>query len=223
LFVSVTVRGGGELFSWFIFRLAFVTFSAKSGKANLRGLDTQTDSSAMQRVQTGDTGQLAVLFERYNAPLFRYLFHLSRNRQLSEDLVQEVFFRVLKYAASYEAKQPFPVWLYRLGRNAYFDSLHKHRNEVPGAEVEEFSSMEPIPDELFNRKEDAMYLQEALDKLPEDKREVLVLSRFQNLKYEDIALILKCEIGTVKVRVYRALKELREIFCELRGERLYDA
>ncbi len=62
----------------------------------------------------------------------------------------------------------------------------------------------------------------ALEKLPEDKREVLVLSRFHDLRYQEIALILKCEVGTVKVRVYRALKELREKFCELRGERLYD-
>jgi RNA polymerase sigma factor (sigma-70 family) len=188
----------------------------------LKGLETQTDNSVMQRVQAGETAHLSVLFERYNAPLFRYLLHLSRNRQLSEDLVQEVFFRVLKYAASYDIKQAFPVWLYRMARNAYFDSLHKHKHEVAGTEVEEFSSMEPIPDELFDRKEDVMYLQEALDKLPQDKREILVLSRFQNLRYEDIALILKCEIGTVKVRVYRALKELREKFCELRGERLYD-
>jgi RNA polymerase sigma-70 factor (ECF subfamily) len=51
---------------------------------------------------------------------------------------------------------------------------------------------------------------------------VLVLSRFHDLRYEDIARILQCEVGTVKVRVYRALKELRERFCELRGEKLYD-
>jgi RNA polymerase sigma-70 factor (ECF subfamily) len=67
-----------------------------------------------------------------------------------------------------------------------------------------------------------MFLQEALQKLPDDKREILVLSRFHNLRYEDIGQILNCEIGTVKVRVYRALKELREKFCELRGETLYD-
>jgi RNA polymerase sigma-70 factor (ECF subfamily) len=79
-----------------------------------------------------------------------------------------------------------------------------------------------MPEELLTRREDTLFLQEALEKLPEDKREILVLSRFQNLRYEDIASILKCEIGTVKVRVYRALKELREKFCELRGERLYD-
>ena len=79
-----------------------------------------------------------------------------------------------------------------------------------------------MPEEVFARKQDRAFLQEALRQLPEGKREVLVLSRFHNLRYEDIAAILQCEVGTVKVRVYRALKELREKFCELRGEKLYD-
>jgi RNA polymerase sigma-70 factor (ECF subfamily) len=176
----------------------------------------------MRLVQAGDVAQLALLFERYHVPLFRYLLHLTRNRVLSEDLVQEVFFRVLKYAASYDSSLVFSVWLYRMARNAYFDSVQKQRPEVTGGEIGEIRSSEPIAEELLSRKQDAMFLQQALEKLPDDKREILVLSRFHNLRYEDIALILKCEIGTVKVRVYRALKELRERFCELRGERLYD-
>ncbi len=76
-----------------------------------------------------------------------------------------------------------------------------------------------MPEELFARKQDVQFLHRALQKLPEDKRDVLVLSRFQNLRYEEIARILECEVGTVKVRVYRALKQLRETFCELRGEK----
>jgi RNA polymerase sigma-70 factor (ECF subfamily) len=176
----------------------------------------------MRQVQTGDTDQLAALFERYHVPLFRYLFSLSRNRAWSEDLVQEVFFRVLKYAASYDPSFPFKVWLYRMARNAYFDSAHKRRAETSGSELDHMPSDEPMPEELLSRKQDTFFLQEALQKLPDDKREILVLSRFHELRYDDIAQILKCEIGTVKVRVYRALKELRERFCELRGETLYD-
>lgn len=176
----------------------------------------------MRQVQSGDTGQLAVLFERYNIPLFQYLLQLSRNRTLSEDLVQEVFFRVLKYAASYDPNFAFKVWLYRMARNAYFDSVHKRQGEFVGAEMDEMRTDEPMPEEILSRKQEVLLLQEALQNLPEDKREVLVLSRFHNLRYQDIAQILKCETGTVKVRVHRALKELREKFCELRGERLYD-
>jgi RNA polymerase sigma-70 factor (ECF subfamily) len=176
----------------------------------------------MMDVQGGDSAQLALLFERYHVPLFQYLIQLSRNRAVSEDLVQEVFFRVLKYAGSYDPTFAFKVWLYRMARNAYFDSIHKRRLETGTSELEEMRSGEPVPDEILVRKQDTMFLQEALQLLPEEKREVLVLSRFHNLRYEEIAQIMKCEIGTVKVRVYRALKELREKFCELRGETLYD-
>ncbi len=79
-----------------------------------------------------------------------------------------------------------------------------------------------MPEDVITRKQDMRFLQEALGKLPDDKREVLVLSRFHGMRYEEIARLLECEVGTVKVRVYRALKELRTHFCELRGEKLYD-
>jgi RNA polymerase sigma factor (sigma-70 family) len=176
----------------------------------------------MKLVQAGDSAQLATLFERYHLRLFRYLLSLTRNRTLSEDLVQEVFFRVLKYARSYDPSLSFAVWVYGMARNVCFDSFHKGRAEMTGNEMEDFRSSAPMPEEVIARKQDVTFLQEALQQLPEEKREVLILSRFHNMRYEEIARILKCEIGTVKVRVYRALKELREKFCELRGEKLYD-
>jgi len=166
---------------------------------------------------------LAVLFERHHLALFRYLLHLTGNRALSEDLVQEVFFRVLKYTRTYDPSLSFTAWLYSMARNAYYDSARKRRVEVGTDDMSQMESSEPMPEELFTRSEDVAFLREALNQLPEEKREVLVLSRFHDLRYEDIARILKCEVGTVKVRVYRALKELRERFCELRGEKLYDA
>ncbi len=185
-------------------------------------MESESDSSLMKLVQAGDTAQLGTLFERHHLALFRYLLHLTGNRTLSEDLVQDVFFRVLKYARTYSADRSFAVWLYGMARNACFDSLRKTRAELPASEVEAIPSAGPIAEDLFARKQDLTFLEEALRELPEDKREILVLSRFQNLAYADIAGILQCEIGAVKVRVYRALKELREKFCELRGEKLYD-
>ncbi len=177
----------------------------------------------MQLVQEGDTAQLAVLFERHHMALFHHLLALTRNRAASEDLVQEAFFRVIKYARTYNAGLSFPSWLHGIARNAYFDSLRKQRGETSMESiVGEMKSTDPMPEEAMSREQDTQFLQNALDQLPEDKREVLLLSRFQNLRYEDIAHILECEVGTVKVRVYRALKELRARFCELRGEKVYD-
>ena len=176
----------------------------------------------MKLVSEGDNAQLALLFERYHLPLFRYLLHLSRDRAMSEDLVQETFFRVLKYAGSYDPGQAFQVWLFTLARNVFFDTHRKKKVEVAGPETDDIRSPEPMPEELFTRKQDVQFLQEALGRLTPEKREVLVLSRFSNMRYDAIASILQCEVGTVKTRVYRALKELRERFCELRGEKLYD-
>lgn len=185
-------------------------------------METQNDSAVMKLVQAGDSAQLALLFERYHVPLFRYLWQMTRNRELSEDLTQDVFFRVLKYSQSYDPGLPFSVWLYSMARHAYVDLLRKRKPEIAEADFNETRSTEPMPEEVFAHKQDVTFLQEALQQLPDGKREVLVLSRFHNLRYEDIARILQCEVGTVKVRVYRALKELREKFCELRGEKLYD-
>lgn len=170
----------------------------------------------MMLVQTGETSQLAALFERHHLPLFRYLMHLTRNQTVAEDLVQESFVRVLKYAATYNPNLGFPVWLFGIARNLYFDSLRRKKTESINEGFIDIRSSAPMPEELVTRKQDVTLLEKALQQLPSDKREVLVLSRFQNLRYEEIARLTSCEVGTVKVRVYRALKQLRENFCRLR-------
>jgi len=176
----------------------------------------------MELVQAGDTAQLALIFERHHVALFRYLLHMTRNRAVSEDLVQEVFFRVLKYAKSYDPDCSFASWLYGMAHNAYRDCRHKTRGERAPESVPEAQSAEPIPEELFARKQDVLFLEEALQKLPEDRREILVLSRYQGLRYEEVAAILNCGVGAVKVRAFRALKELRETFHQLRGDKIYE-
>lgn len=185
-------------------------------------METDTDSSVMQRVQAGEIAHLAVLFERYHQPLFRYLLGLTGNRTVSEDLVQDAFFRVLKHAHTYDSTQLFPAWLYGMARNAYFDLSRKMRREAAPDELDSVKSAEPMVEETLTRKQDEDLLHRALAKLPAEKREVLILSRFDGLRYEEIGRILGCEVGAVKVRVYRALKELRERFCELQGERVCD-
>jgi RNA polymerase sigma factor (sigma-70 family) len=86
--------------------------------------------------------------------------------------------------------------------------------------MNQVQSSDPFPEERLTQRENTRLLQEALNRLPAEKREVLELSRFQDLRYEEIAAILQCEVGTVKVRVYRALKELREKFFELSGRQI---
>jgi RNA polymerase sigma factor (sigma-70 family) len=180
-------------------------------------LEQQTDNDLMKLIKAGDTAPLALLFERHHLALFRYVCGLTGNRALSEDLTQEVFLRVLKYAHTFDLELGFRAWIYRMGRNVCHDARHKVRGEIGDANMTDFRSSDPVPEERLEQHQNALLLRQALSRLPADKREVLELSRFQNMRYEEIAKILQCEVGTVKVRVYRALKELREKFFEVSG------
>jgi RNA polymerase sigma factor (sigma-70 family) len=187
--------------------------------------EARADNVLMQKVRDGDLAKMAVLFERHHRALFRYFLRLTGNREFSEDLVQDVYFRMMKYRHTYRDGHPFTSWMYQVARNAHLDGAQKHKGETPLFEVGRESSMlepasaEPDPSEILRRRQDLGLLRRALAAMPVEKREVLVLSRFQNLKYEQIADILACDVGTVKVRVYRAIKALSQIFFELAAEK----
>jgi len=174
----------------------------------------------MNSVREGEIAKLETLFDRHHRALFHYFLRLTTNRTASEDLVQDVFYRILKYRHTYQPGTSFRAWMYQIGRNAMVDYGAKHKAEVALLEeAGDFASTGPSPDRSAQAAQEAALLHKALKALPAEKREVLVLSRFQGLKYEEIAAVLKCEVGTVKVRVYRALRELGDRFYALSGER----
>jgi RNA polymerase sigma-70 factor (ECF subfamily) len=177
----------------------------------------------MLRVRDGEVEQLGVLYERHCQPLLNFFVRLTGNMHLSEDLLQEVFLRMLKYRHTFETGHRFTTWMYRVGRNVHFDSWHKRRAEVPlepdtDRELVEWACPEPGPDRRVNERQEAALLRQALSALPLELREVLILSRFQDLKYEEIAQVLDCTATAVKMRVHRAMKELKERFTALVGE-----
>jgi RNA polymerase sigma-70 factor (ECF subfamily) len=183
-----------------------------------------TDNALMARVGAGELAKLAVLFERYHRALFRYFVSMNRDRELAEDLVQDVFFRILRYRTTYDPEKPFTAWMYQIARRANLDRVTSRRAEVVG--IEEFTerrsepaSTAPGPEERAARGQNLALLRRALEQLPPDKREVLLLSRFEEMKHEEIAVILGCEVGTVKVRVYRAIRALEQIYFALEKER----
>lgn len=175
----------------------------------------------MAAVGAGEVQKLAVLFERHHRGLFRYFVSMNRNRELSEDLVQDVFFRMLRYRASYDAKQSFTAWMFQIARNAGVDSAQKRRGEVIG--IDEYTDHKaddaPGPEESAVQGQDLRLLRRALELLPADKREILVLSRFEGMKYDELAKVLGCEVGTVKVRVYRAMRALEQAYLTISGEK----
>ncbi|HEX9829790.1 MAG TPA: RNA polymerase sigma factor [Bacteroidota bacterium] len=177
-----------------------------------------TDNELMFQVRDGDVGKLGVLFERYHGKLYGFFVRHTSKREVSEDLVQDVFFRVLKYRHTFRGEAPFTVWMYQLARNASADYFRKWKNETPMTErTEEQQSDDPLPSERVQEQEEHRLLKSAMLKLSEDKREVLVMSRFQDLKYEEIGKILDCPVGTVKARVHYALKDLRDEYMKLTG------
>ena len=173
----------------------------------------------MLQVKSGDVGQLATLFECYHTKIYHFCYRMTGNAATSQDLVQEVFMRVLKYRETFREDSLFKPWLYRMARNACIDHFRKSgRDPLLPDELPEVASGERSAAERLEIDEDVGRLRSALLKLPVDKREVLILSRFEFRRHSEIAEQLDCTVGAVKVRVHRALKQLREIYFELSSE-----
>jgi RNA polymerase sigma factor (sigma-70 family) len=170
------------------------------------------DEDLMLQVRNGEAEMLGVLFDRYQTPLFNFYAKLTQDRAVSEDLVQDVFLRILRYRQTYRPGTSFRTWMYQIARNARLDHVRKTKPEGPLAS----EPIAPSPSsDPAQQKQEALLLQRALMQLPEDKREILILNRFQELKYVEIARLMGCEVGAVKVRVHRALQQLREAFRQL--------
>lgn len=180
---------------------------------------TIDDGEVMRMVRDGDVGQLGILFERHHGRLYNYCLRLTGNAETSRDLVQEVFFRILKYRETYRDDGSFLPWFYRLARNACYDHLRGSGREV-AADVEAMEETDPgpAPSEEAERREEVRLLSRALHRLPVDKRELLVMARFGALGYREIAETLGTSVGAVRVRVHRALKELRQVYLRMERE-----
>lgn len=170
-------------------------------------------------VRNGDLRKLALLFDRHHKLLYNFFLKLTGSREASEDLVQEVFLRMLKYRHTYKGTSQFRTWMFQIARNARYDFHKKQRPEDSWDEAtHESVGTTPGASEKLEQEQETKILHDALARLPEDDREVLLLSRFHGIKYKEIADILGCLEGTVKAKVHRAIKKLRDLFFELSGE-----
>lgn len=179
----------------------------------------------MLKVKSGDLDKLGLLFERYNRPLFSYFYRLTYRRDVSEDLVQNVFERIIKYRSTYENRGSFSTWIFQIARNLHIDHYRKNKNQKHRDDLVDLNTIEDNAYENggnFDEDNEVLLLDLALEKLDPVKKETLILSRYQGFKYKEIAAILDCTESAVKVRIYRAMKELKEVITTLRKEEGYD-
>jgi RNA polymerase sigma-70 factor (ECF subfamily) len=182
-------------------------------------VSTATDSELMTEVRADRVGALGTLFERHHGKLYHFCLRMTGNRGVSEDLVQDVFMRMLKHRRSFQAHTTFMPWMYRIARNACIDQL-RHASRAPDTvdDLDERASEELSADEQFDKGESVGLVRRALMRLPVDRREVLLLSRYEFKTYEEIARALDCSVSAVKVRAHRAVKQLRKLYNELAEE-----
>lgn len=185
-------------------------------------VDTPTDHELMIAVRAGEIARLGDLFERYHGPLYGFFVKLTGQRTASEDLVQLVFYRILKYRHTYRDEGKFSAWIYHLARKVAADHFRKHASTPVATDPDDLQAVasdEPHAGERAAQSDDLALMRNALATLPLEQREILTLHRFQNLRHDEIARLLDCNVGTVKVRVHRALNALRDRFFRLRQER----
>lgn len=171
------------------------------------------DEMIMEAVKRGDLQQGSLLFERYHGRIYNFLSRMTADRETAMDLTQNVFFRMIKYRASYNGDR-FDSWIFKIARNVFSD--HYRTNKVHKAA---FTCDEKISDQADNigdeqgERERLLYL--SLEKLSPDQRELLILTRFQRMKYEEVAGIMDTTVSNIKIKVHRAIQKLREVYFEL--------
>jgi RNA polymerase sigma factor (sigma-70 family) len=180
-------------------------------------LEALADNTLMEKVRDGDLDRLGLLFERYKRPLYGFFYGMNKDQELSEDLVQNTFFRILKYRHLFRGEGDFKTWMFHIARNVSNDHYRKNKIKLKES-VEKWQERLGHDDnrsEEMQHNEEQQMLSIALDKLPVDKKEVLLLSKFQDKKYKEIGEILGCSEGAVKVKVFRALQELKSVYRQL--------
>ena len=180
-------------------------------------MDTLSDSSLMLKVKSGETFRLGLLYERYKKRLFGFFYQMNRDAGLSEDLVQNVFIRVLKYKHTYTEESKFVTWIFQIARNINYDNYKKHKKHryQDIENVEHTITTSDTIETQITSEENTLTLKKALQKLSPEKREILVLSKFKELKYKEVGEIIGCSEGAARTKVHRALNELKEVFLTL--------
>lgn len=172
----------------------------------------------MLKVKDGDIDKMGLLFERYHRQLYRFIFHMAGDKELSEDMVQNAFLRMLKYRKNFTGSGEFRNWMYHVARNVMHDHFRIDKRIPSHNSLYEFAETiagEQSADGQLEKQQELKILEIAMKNLSDENRELLVLYRFQELSYREIALVLETTEGAIKVRVHRAMNQLKANYLKI--------
>lgn len=177
-------------------------------------MQSRTDEELMLRVKQGQLHCLGELFERHHLKLFNFFLKFCGNRHWSEDMVQNIFLKMLKYASSYRDTSACLAWMFSIARNVALDYLgaEKERSRITGIDPDAVDDPRSDLEYLEELKQGEKHLQLALLRLPVEKLQLVLLSKLHHISMVDLAAMYECTPGTMNVRIHRALEELREYY-----------
>src|SRR5579872_7506205 len=176
------------------------------------------DAELMLRVREGDGASFALLLEKYRVSVAHFLYRMVQDQPVAEELAQEVFLRVYKSRESYEPTAKFTTWLYRIATHLALNWLRDGKNEK-GQERLDDDSGAPASRDVADRRpsvENSLIRQSRLDEvrravasLPEKQRAAVLMHKYEEMEYSQIAGILNCSESAVKSLLFRAYESLR--------------
>lgn len=185
-----------------------------------QGLPQTTDEQLVAEVLAGNRERFDELVERYQARLVNYLFRLLRSVDEAHELAQEVFLKVFQALDRYDPAYRFSTWIFRVAQNAAIDQIRKRRLRLVPIQRPEDSAGEHRDLDLaseargpygdLRNRERGEAIQEAIDALPWEYRELIVMRHYGELSYEEIARLKGMPLGTVKNKLFRGRQALKE-------------
>jgi RNA polymerase sigma-70 factor, ECF subfamily len=188
----------------------------------------RSDVQLMLDVKAGDQASFELLLQKYRAPLVNFLYRMVRDRDTAEDLAQEAFLRVYRARKGYEPNAKFTTWLYHIATNLALNSLRDGRYRQMAVSLDELDEQarpalevpDPAPDaeqSLLERDRTRLVWQ-AVAELPERQRAAVLLHKYHDLGYGEIAKILGCSESALKSLLFRAYESLRVRLAPLVGQ-----
>ena len=171
-----------------------------------------TDEELMILVSNDNLDMMSILFDRYHIRIFNFLLKMTRDRDISQDITQEVFYKAIKYRKSYN-KGKFSSWIYTIARNIFSDHYQGHKNKDQRLDEIEYK-VERQETSYIEKKEIKEQLDNALKELNPNDRELVIMNRYQGIKYQEIAEITGSTEGAVKTKVHRAIHKLKNHYLQ---------